>query len=425
MLSILKTLKFYGWRIVAAGAIIQGLHSGLLFSAFGSYSVLLQREFGWTATTLSVAFAMTRAESGLLGPIQGWILDRLGPRFVMLLGTTILGISFLLFATMNGLSQFFIYYFLMSLGASLSGFFSITISLVNWFQRYRSRALAFAGMGGALGGLSIPIVVFFLEQFGWRTTAFGSGIIILLVGIPLCNIIRHRPIDSGHFADGINPDHLPKNDTYKPPEGLTAVDFTAKQAFKTRAFWTISLGHGSALLVVGAIMLHLPLHLTSQEIGMSLQEASFIVGTIPAMQIVGHLLGGYLGDKINKRLIAICCMIGHTLGLLLLTFAIHPSMIWIFAISHGIAWGARGPLMQSWRADYFGTKHFGTIMGFSSLIIMIGMVIGPLIAGISADITGSYKTGFIILTLAAGFGTIFFSLSTPPKQPLRANLKQE
>ena len=127
MLSILKTLKFYGWRIVAAGAIIQGLHSGLLFSAFGSYSVLLQREFGWTATTLSVAFAMTRAESGLLGPIQGWILDRLGPRFVMLLGTTILGISFLLFATMNGLSQFFVYYFLMSLGASLSGFFSITI----------------------------------------------------------------------------------------------------------------------------------------------------------------------------------------------------------------------------------------------------------------------------------------------------------
>ena len=76
-------------------------------------------------------------------------------------------------------------------------------------------------------------------------------------------------------------------------------------------------------------MLHLPLHLTSQEIGMSLQEASFIVGTIPAMQIVGHLLGGYLGDRLNKRLIAICCMIGHTLGLFLLTFAVHPIMIWI------------------------------------------------------------------------------------------------
>ena len=415
MHSILKTLNFYGWRIVAAGAIIQALHSGLLFSAFGSYSVLLQQEFGWTATTLSIAFAMTRAESGILGPIQGWILDRLGPRFVMLLGTTILGISFLLFATMSGLSQFFIYYFLMSLGASLSGFFSITISLVNWFQRYRSRALAFAGMGGALGGLSIPIVVFFLEQFGWRTTAFGSGIMILIIGIPLCNIIRHRPSDSGQFPDGINLDELPKNDTYKPPEGLTVVDFTAKQAFKTRAFWTISLGHGSALLVVGAIMLHLPLHLTSQEIGMSLQEASFIVGAIPAMQIVGHLLGGYLGDRLNKRLIAICCMIGHTLGLFLLTFAVHPIMIWIFAISHGIAWGARGPLMQSWRADYFGTKHIGSITGLSNGLATFGSAISPIFIGGMFDSTGSYELAWLICLVSTFVAVPLFWFSKDPQ----------
>lgn len=417
MNQLRQRLRFYGWRIVGAGAAIQAMQSGLFMQAFGSYSVLLQREFGWSATTLSVAFAMTRAESGILGPLQGWLIDRYGPRRVMQVGLVMMAAGFIAFSRTQSLTQFFGFYFLMSVGASLGGFLSVTTAIVNWFQRFRSRALATSQTGFAIGGLLVPLLVYFLENVGWRETAFASGILVLLLGIPLSMLIRHRPADHGEFPDGIDPDTL-DDDDYVAPEGLTKIDFTASQAIRTRAFWMISLGHAASLLVVGSLMLHLPLYLTN-DFGMSLQQASFIVGALPLMQLAGQLLSGYYGDQVNKRAIVVACMLGHAAGLLMLTFAVNQAMIWAFVPLHGLAWGGRGPLMQSMRADYFGPTHFGTIMGFSSMIVMIGMVIGPLVAGFLKDQTGSYTMAFTILAIGAGIGSIFFILATPPA-PLTA-----
>ena len=410
--------NFFGWRLALAGASIHAIHSGLFMQAFGSYSVLLQREFGWTATTLSIAFAFTRMESGLLGPIQGWLLDRFGPRPIMIIGTTIFAAGFFLFATMNTLTEFFIFYFLMALGSSLGGFLSITTAIVNWFNKYRSSALAISQGGFAAGALFLPALVFVLENYGWREASIGSGIIILVVGLPVSNMMRHRPSEPGEFVDGIKPEKDPSAEDFPIQESTQTDDFSVKQALKTRAFWMISAGHAASLLVVGSIMLHLPLHLTSPAIGMSLQKASFIVGAVPAMQIFGQFFGGYLGDRYDKKLILILCMIGHMLGLLLVTYPYFSIMIWIFVPMHGIAWGARGPIIQSIRADYFGPTNFGTIMGFSSMVVMIGMVLGPLVAGILADYTGSYTLGFTILAIAAGIGSVFFLLATPPKKPV-------
>ena len=392
------------------------MQSGLFMQAFGSYSVLLRDQFGWSATTLSIAFAMTRAESGLLGPLQGWMIDRFGPRRIMQIGVVMMAGGFMLFATTDNLAEFFGFYFLMSLGASLGGFLSVTTALVNWFQRHRSRALAISQTGFAIGGAMTPVLVYFMESQGWRATAFVSGIIILVVGMPLTFLIRHRPADHGDFPDGIDPASQ-VDDGYEEPEGLTRVDFTAKQALRTRAFWMISLGHASALLVVGALMLHLSLYLTSDAAGMTLQQASFIVGALPLMQLVGQLAGGFFGDMVNKRAIVTLCMVGHAIGLLLLTYHVNTLMIWAFVPFHGLAWGARGPLMQSLRADYFGPTNFGTIMGFSSMIVMLGMISGPLLAGFLADQTGTYTIGFTILAILAGLGSVFFILATPPAQP--------
>jgi sugar phosphate permease len=327
-----------------------------------------------------------------------------------------MGVGFMLFASIDNLVQFFGFYFLMALGASLGGFLSVTTALVNWFRRYRSRALAISQTGFAIGGAMTPLLVYFLENQGWRPTAFVSGLIVLGVGLPLTFVIRHRPADHGEFPDGIDP-ATQVGDGYQAPEGLTHVDFTAKQALRTRAFWMISLGHGSALLVVGALMLHLSLYLTSDAVGMTLQEASFIVGALPLMQLTGQLAGGYFGDMVNKRIIVTLCMAGHAIGLLLLTYQVNTLMIWAFVPFHGLAWGARGPLMQSLRADYFGPTNFGTIMGFSSMIVMLGMITGPLLAGVMRDHFGNYEYGFTILAILAGLGSVFFILATPPAPP--------
>jgi MFS family permease len=112
-------------------------------------------------------------------------------------------------------------------------------------------------------------------------------------------------------------------------------------------------------------------------------------------------------------------MLGHMFGLLLLTYATSRWMIWMFIPLHGLAWGVRGPLMQALRADYFGSTSFGKIMGVSSLVVMLGMICGPLLAGTLADVTGSYQLGFTILALMAGAGLTFFVVASPPQPPDR------
>ena len=403
---------FHGWKVVGAGAAIQALQSGLLTQAFGNYAVLLERQFGWSKTTFSAAFSLMRVESGLLGPLQGWALERYGATRVMRVGVVVLGLGMVGFSQVNSLWQFFVALGVAAVGASLSGFLSITSATVRWFERNRAKALSLSGTGFAIGGIATPGVVWVLRTLGWRWTAALSGIVIVAISYPLAGLFGQSPADRSEHVDGVDPDGEVSNQPRA--EGVSDVHFSASEAVRTRAFWMISLGHGTALLVVGALIAHLSLYLTSEQ-GFGLQEASFVGGAMPLLQFVGQLGGGVLGDRFNKRLLASVAMVSHMTGLLLLTYATSRWMIWAFVPFHGLAWGVRGPLMQALRADYFGSTSFAKIMGISSLIVMLGMMSGPLIAGISADRTGSYRSGFTLLALMAGAGMIFFILATPPK----------
>ncbi len=405
---------FHGWRVVAAGAAIQALQSGLLNNAYGSYAVLLERQFGWSKTTFSAAFSLMRVESGLLGPVQGWALDRFGTTPVMRLGVIVMGCGMVGLSQIQSLLHFFIALGFAAVGASLSGFLSITSATVRWFERNRAKALSLSGTGFAIGGVVTPGVVFVLRTIGWRWTAALSGVAIVVIAFPLTALFGPGPADRGEFVDGRDPSSAPADE--RRAEGVSDLHFSASDAIRTRAFWMISLGHATALLVVGALIAHLALYLTSER-GFTLQEASFIGGAMPLMQFVGQLSGGVLGDRFNKRLLASVAMIGHMIGLLLLTYATSLWMIWLFVPFHGLSWGIRGPLMQALRADYFGSTSFAKIMGVSSMIVMVGMMGGPLVAGILADRTGSYRTGFTLLAVLAGLGMLFFVLATPPDPP--------
>ena len=184
------------------------------------------------------------------------------------------------------------------------------------------------------------------------------------------------------------------------------------------ALWYISLGHGSALLVVSAVSVHLIVHVTEQ-LGYSLQQAAAVVALMTVMQLSGQLGGGWAGDRFNKRAIVVGCMLAHASGLLLLASATAFWAVGAFAVLHGLAWGIRGPLMSAIRADYFGSAAFGTITGISSMVVMFGMVGGPIIAGVLADRTGSYEMGFRSLAGLAALGSIFFVLARRPSPPQR------
>jgi MFS family permease len=402
---------FYGWWIVAAGFVLEFLIGALMFHAYGAYVVLLREEFGWSKTMLSAGFAMARAESGILGPVQGWFTDRFGPRILIRAGAIIFGLGFMLFSQINGPVAFFVTFFLMALGSSLGGFLPIGVAIVTWFRRHRAFALSLSGSGMAIGGLLTPLVALALRGMGWRWTAFASGVLILIVGLPLAQVVRHRPEPYGWLPDGD-----PPRSTVGDPAALIRAErnYTARQAMATRAFWYIAIGHGASLLVVSAVLVHMVVHVT-ERLGYSLHQASAVVALMTAMQAVSQIGGGWLGDRFSKRRIAAACMLGHAVALIVLALATAFWMVLVFAVLHGVSWGLRGPLMSAMRADYFGSLSFGTITGVSSMVVMVGMMAGPLVAGILADRTGSYVPGFSVLAAMAALGSIFFALARRPR----------
>lgn len=402
---------FFGWWIVASSAGVQLLSSMLWMQTYGAYVVLLGEEFGWSKTLFAGAFALARFESGILGPLQGWLVDRFGPRLILSIGTLGFGLGFMAFSAVETLLGFYASFALIALGSSLGGFATLMVSLVNWFNRHRSKAVAVSQMGYAVGGFCVPLVIFALELWGWRTTAFASGVVVLVVGLPLVQLVRHRPEEIGEVADGI-----PATGTLAEQQAALGVNFTAAQAMRTSSFWLISFGHALALLTVSSVMMHLIPHLT-EGLGYSLAGAGKVVALLTVFQLIGQFSGGYLGDRFNKRVICALCMVGHSVGLLLLTYAGSWITIGIFALLHGVSWGTRGPLMIAMRADYFGAASFGTILGFSSMIVMLGTVSGPLIAGYLADTTGNYESGFTLIAGLGVLGSLCFLAATPPPPP--------
>jgi MFS family permease len=409
---------FYGWWIVASAGGVQWLAGVLWMQSYGAYMVFLLDEFGWSKALVAGAFALTRIESGILGPLQGWLVDRFGPRLILTIGTVMFGVGFMLFSLVDSLVTFYLCFVLIALGSSLGGFATLMVSIVAWFNRHRAKAIALSQLGFSIGGLSVPLVVFLLQTYGWRTTAFLSGVAVIVIGLPLVQMIRHRPEDHGELPDGERP---PPEDRQASEDGnpLPAQrDFTAREAMRTSAFWLISLGHALALLTVSAVMVHLIAHLT-ESLDYSVAEAGGVVALLTGFMMLGQLSGGYLGDRFNKRLICAACMVAHAVGLLLVTFAGSFSQpvlaVLAFTVLHGLAWGTRGPLMVALRADYFGPSSFGTIMGFSSLIVMLGMSGGPVFAGLMADLHGNYQLGLAVLAGLSLLGSLAFLAALPPR----------
>ena len=401
---------FYGWRIVVAGGLIQFLQGLLLHHAFGAYFAVLIEERGWSKTALSGAAALQPMEAAVLGPVLGWMFDRFGSQGMIRAGIVTFGIGFMLLSQIETLTGFYAAYFVIALGSSLSGNFAISVAIIQWFETRRARALSAVQFGSAFGGILVFLVAWSLQSFGWRATAFASGLIAILVGWPLARVIRSRPEDHGEIVDGAPPAAAGVAHPTERPRR----DYTSREALHTSAFWLISVGHAFALLVVIAVMVHAITHM-KESLGYSIGQASLVITLVTVMQVGGILLGWVIGDRVEKRLLAAASMLMHAGGLLMLTYATGPAMLVAFAVLHGGAWGLRGPLMQAIRADYFGRRSIGMIIGLSSLITTIGQIIGPMVAGALADWTGNYRAGFTLLAVLAGLGSLFFLLAKRPE----------
>ncbi|MBI4310769.1 MAG: MFS transporter [Chloroflexi bacterium] len=413
---------FYGWVIVAAGMVLQMLGTGLGGQGLGAFLVPLEKEFGWTKTALAGGRSLMQLESGLLGPIEGFLVDWLGPRTIMVIGSVIFGAGLVAMGFINSLWSYYLAYVIIAVGASLSGSIALFVALNNWFQRKRTLAMALTQTGNGFAGIFIiPLLLIGLSAFGWRATAIASGVLIWVTCIPIAFVVRRAPEPYGTFPDGVPPSSYRSSDAKhngKESDSSPAVDFTLKEAMRTRSFWFISLGHGMAVMIISAVTVHQFAH-AEQGVGLSSSAVGVMVAVLGVATVVGRILGGILGDRNDMRYLAVGCMIGTSIALVIFALATSLWQVILFAILYGLFWGMRGPMMSSLRGLYFGRSSFGAISGVAAIITTACSMTGPLIAGYFADTRGDYVQGFLILAVVSGLGSIFFIMTKRPAPPAR------
>ena len=408
---------FYGWWIVLASLAFHGL-SGAAFSfTFGQYLLKIEDEFGWSNFAISGTYSASLFLAGVLSPLHGWLLDHLSPRSLMMAGIAVFGVGFALLSFTETFAFFFIVIMLMSVGSNLSGWLTLTTVTTRLFRRKRSFALGISSTGIGLAGILSPIIAWSLDTHGWQATAMGSALAVLAIGIPLSYVLRGYPEDYGMRPDG---DAAPP----PPAEGAAPArppdeeDFTAAEAMRDRSFWFVSLGHGIALIAVFVVLVHLPKHMV-EGLGWSATSAQNVVALVTVMAIVGQIGGGYLGDRYNKTRMAALCMLAHAAAMLLLALTSNGALAVGAAVLHGLAWGTRGPLMMSIRADYYGRRHFGQIAGYSNVMVMLGPLAGPTFAGRMEDAFGDYSGAFLAMGLFVGVSSLLFFAARKPPAPRR------
>ena len=392
------------------------LMGGLIMHAFNFYVAELKNEYMWSATLFGLAFMLTRIESGVLGPIQGWLIDRFGPQTMMRIGITSTTIGMLAFSRLWDEASFIGFYFVVAIGASVGGFMTVSVSVVTWFEHKRSRALGLMSTGFALGGFMAPVVSVLIQNFGWRTTAIASALAIFTVGQLLATLFVRRPQDRGLMPDGEPPRQAGARRSSAVNHAFRHRDFTAREAMRTRAFWGLALAHGAPLLVISGVFVHFAT-LVKEIDGLTVAHAGIAYFVMNLGQLSGQVGMGFLGDYLPKRLILAACMVGHCAAAIVLGFADSFSLVMLAAIVNGLAWGSRAPLITALRADYFGASNFGQIMGWSSMVMSAFMVVGGILASVLRDTLGDYQIAFTVLGLGAGTGVIWVLMAGRPRLP--------
>tara|TARA_B100001123_G_scaffold451246_1_gene629010 strand:- start:2699 stop:3964 length:1266 start_codon:yes stop_codon:yes gene_type:complete len=412
--SYLKSKKiFYGWWLLVGSTGVMVMQGAFNAYGFPVFFVPLAASLGTNRGLLSMAFSFSRLESSLLGPFEGYLIDKLGPRKIMYLGFAIWGLGFLLFSRVNSITTFFMVFPIIALGASLAGFLPAITAVNNWFSKRRAFATGITSAGVNLGGILVALLVLSISSIGWQSTSFLLGIIIWIAGFPLAKIIRHKPQDYGYLPDGeLDPVVLNENlssDNYLQVESS---DFSWQQALKTPAFWLLASAHGFSLFIVGTVSIHqMPL---LDDAGITFEMAGTIVAIMTAIAMAGRVLGGYLGDKFGRKLILLACFSMMSIGVLLLATTKTVSQSILYAFFYGLGYGARAPILVALRGEYFGPKNFATIMGLSQPIMVIGTFFGPVAAGYAYDLQGSYTTIFTIIAGLNMIGAILVFFIKPP-----------
>ncbi|MFC2042090.1 MFS transporter [Chloroflexota bacterium] len=397
-----RSKLFYGWYIVGACLLIAFYTSGVINYGFTAVFEPIAKEFGWSYAQISLAASVRGLEIGLLAPVMGFLVDRWGPRRLVFGGSIFICAGFLILSRVSSLAMFYGAFALIAMGISTCTQTVLMTAVANWFRRKVGVAIGIAVSGFGLGGLLVPVVTKLIDVLQWRMAMLAVGLGMLAVVLPLSLLIRHRPEHYGYQPDG-EMNSLAETKEAQILITNTEVSIPATEAIKTRAFWNIAIGSMCHAFVIGSIVTHIMPYLSSLNVSRSL--SSMVALALPVASIGGRISSGWFAAKFGSRQVFAAGFVSMTAGLLLFGY-VTAGMTWLlvpFIVTFGLGWGCGVTTRISMLRDYFGTVSFGTILGVTSGIMMVGMLTGAPIAGWVFDTWSSYKGawfGFSALTIA-------------------------
>ena len=368
-----------------------------------------------------MAWSFQRAEGSVMGPIGGYMVDKLGPRWMALIGLWIMGGGFLLFSQVESLWLFYLSFVIMGMGGGIGTWLPMMTALNHWFHRRRSLAMAISMEGFYIGGVAVPPLLGWaidpddhgLER--WRDVAQIIGVFTLIAAVPISRMIRNRPEDYGQRPDG-DPEREPlpvEQAQPNPPTGDEEPDFSMWEAIQTRSFWLISLGHAFGATVNVTIMIHLGLVLDDRQF--DLTTVGLVSATMMAVAALFTLVGGWLSDRIPIRYSLFWFAAFQSVSIVVLAVFDSVAAAFLFAVLMGIGWGGRSSPTSSVRGVYFGRKAFASITGMSMVPMNVVLLVAPLLAGFGYDYFGSFYWPFLTVAAVSFTGSCFYLLLGEPQ----------
>ena len=412
---------FYGWWIVGTSALITAVCGVPFFAGTTAWFVVLREDYSWSVGAMTWAFALTRVEGGLMGPVQGFLTERLGPRRMVLIGLLILGGGFMLFSRINSLWGLYGAFLVMSMGSGLGIWLPTMTAVNNWFVRHRGLAIALAGEGMFVGSVVVlPALVWAIDpdadRFGWRVPAASIGLLIVVLAPVFSRLVRNRPEDYGQHPYGEAPASPAGEQTRTGPAPSSKDEpaFSLHEAIVTPQFWLMAFGHSLLGTVFVSITVHLGIMLQDRDF--SLQTVAWVVAIYSGIAAVFSLIGGLIGDRVPMRWAILVFATIQSVSIVVLIQAHTVWMVFLFAILMGIGFGGRNPLTLAIRGVYFGRKSFASILGISMVPMNVLLLITPLFAGYMFDLRGSYTIPFTVIAGMSFLGAgLYVFLGSPEK----------
>ncbi|MCG6911446.1 MAG: MFS transporter [Deltaproteobacteria bacterium] len=399
---------YYGWWVLSALFFITAYVSGIISFGFTSVFKPIADEFGWSYASVSIAASIRGLEIGLLAPIVGIMLDRVGPRKLIIIGALITGSGLTILSRIDSLAAFYGAFALIAIGNSTCiGVVPVTV-VGNWFQKNVSLATGIVLSGTAAGGLLVPVVTIFVDTFGWRTAMITFGVGTWLILISLGAFVRHSPERYGLLPDGVVPKFNGAADGAGPikPSRAFETAFSVGQALRTRAFWHFQITFTCHVFAIHAVLTHVMPYLSS--IGIPRFTSGIAAGAIPVMSVVGRLGFGWFGDRLDKRRVT-AAGVGLTAASLFGFALLNESAGWFLLpvlVMFSIGYGGPVPMIPALLREYFGRRRLGSIVGVSQGLAMIGSISGQPLAGFFFDTYGHYQAAWILFAAANVIGML-------------------